>query len=399
LLSALTLARRAATLPGPLHPEAVDAISFDSGFASPGIFPDLTRAAERALTTYRREALQYCLPFGLAALREWIAAYMRDDGVDVDVEDVMIVNGAKNGLDLICRLFAEEGDAVVVTAPMYFTAIPILRSFGLSFIEIPQDREGLDVKQLELRLQQRERDGLPPPKFIYDVTDFHNPTGITMSLDRRQALLRLAGDRSIPIVEDSPYRKLRFEGEAVPSLKALDRNGMVFAVGTFSKLIAPGLRIGWIGADRSMLRRIAQLKSDGGTCPLTQRIVLEFFKDDGLTQQLVRARTAYAAHRDHMVAALRRELPDVAFSAPHGGYYLWLKLPDGIDSGVLAHRAFEMGVSVIPGDAFFASNEPGSARSKGVPKHHLRLAYSYSTEQEIDEGVNRLSKAYHSLLS
>ena len=392
-----TIARRAARLSGPLHPDGGDAISFDSGYAFPGIFPDLTAQAQRALTNYRSESLQYGAPFGLPELREWISRYLQTDGADVSFDEVLVVNGAKRGLELICKLFVEDGDAVVVTAPTYFTAIPILRSFGLTFLEITQDGEGLDIDALARALERRQRQGLKPPKFIYDIPDFHNPTGITMSRRRREALLALASSAGIPIIEDSPYRRLRFEGVAEPSLKALDREGIVFALGTFSKLLAPGLRIGWISAPHAMLARMAQLKSDGGTCPLTQRIVLEFLKDGLLEDHIELARRTYATHRDRMVEALRRELPQAAFVAPHGGYYLWLKFPPGTDTSALAARAYDAGVSVIAGAAFFASDEADSIKGRGLAQGYMRVAYSRATPQEIDEGVKLLATCYRGM--
>lgn len=386
----LMLASRALRLGESSHPEPGNAISLDSGYAFPGIFPDLRTAAERALTTHCGESLQYGRPLGLPPLREWIAGFLKEDGVALAPEEIVIVNGAKNGLDLLCRLFTEEGDAVVVTAPTYFTAIPILRSFGLEFVDVPQDDEGMDVEALSAMLLERNRQGRKQPKFVYDIPDFHNPTGITMSRRRREDLLALASTFEIPVIEDSPYRKLRFEGDAIPSLKALDRNGIVFALGTFSKLLAPGLRIGWIGASKAMVERIARLKSDGGTSPLVQRIVLEFCKDGGMEAHLEGARAAYALHRDVMSAALNELLPDIAFAAPHGGYYLWLRLPEGTDAEELAHRGLEHGVSVIAGAAFYANAER-------APKRFIRLAYSRATPHEIEEGVRRFATAYRSM--
>ncbi len=394
---ATNLARRATRLPGPIHPETGDAISFDSGYAFPEIFPDLTGAAHRALTTYRSESLQYGSPLGMRAMREWIAEYMRGDGVDAGVDNVLVTNGAKQGLDLICRVLTDEGDAVVVTGPTYFTAIPIFRSFGLEFIEIPQDDEGLDVAMLGQRLAQRRAAGKRPPKFIYDVPDFHNPTGITMSQGRRCALLELAAQAGIAVVEDSPYRRLRFEGVSEPSLKSLDRDGIVLALGTFSKLMAPGLRIGWVCGDPDLLTRMARLKSDGGTSPMTQRIIVEFFRDGGLEPHLERARAAYMEHRDDMVAALRRELPEATFTVPHGGYYLWLTFPAGVDTVTLSERAYDAGVSVIAGNAFYAADDPSSAAAHGIPKRHMRLAYSHATPKDIASGVKLLAAVYRSM--
>ena len=170
---------------------------------------------------------------------------MAADGIAASRENVLVTNGAKHAIDLICRVLLDEGDAIVVTRPTYFTAIPIFRSYGVRFIEVGQDHDGLDVAELSRSSRIRDRDGQRAPKFIYNVPDFHNPTGVTMSLERRKALIELASERGIHIIEDSPYRSVRFEGKSLPSLKALDPYDTVFYVGTFSKLMAPGLRVGW----------------------------------------------------------------------------------------------------------------------------------------------------------
>jgi 2-aminoadipate transaminase len=388
-----TVARRAAHLARPAHADGGSAISFDSGYAFPGTLPDLSAAAERALGAYRREALQYGPRFGLPDMREWIATLMCDDGANVVPGDVLVTNGAKHGIELFCRLFTEEGDTIVVSAPTYFTAIPIFRSFGLGFVEVAQDGEGIEVDTLRQQLHERERQGLEPPKFIYNVTDFHNPSGITMSRRRREALVALATERQIPVLEDSPYRKLRFEGQQEPSLKSLDSAGVVFALGTVSKIMAPGLRIGWVAGPRPLIARMGQLKSDGGTCPLTQRVVLEFSKGGGLVPHLRRVTQTYADNRDRMVAAVRRELPDVTLAIPQGGYYLWLHFPAGTDTDALAERAHDAGVSVIGGSAFFAGESVCLLRDQ---RRYMRLAFSHATHVEIDEGVRRLAAAYGS---
>jgi 2-aminoadipate transaminase len=302
-----------------------------------------------------------------------------------------VTNGAKHAIDLICRVLLDEGDAIVVTRPTYFTAIPIFRSFGVRFIEVGQDRDGLDVAELAAVLALREREGQRPPKFIYNVPDFHNPTGVTMSLDRREALIRLASERGIYILEDSPYRKVRFDGASIPSLKALDSSETVFYIGTFSKLMAPGLRVGWALAAPDMIARIIQLKSDGGSCPLTQRIITEFLAAGRLPGHIDRVQTAYRQNRDAMVAALRREMPDASFEIPSGGYYIWLTLPEDVDSDRLARLAIDGGVTVLPGSKFFANPDVPH------PRNHLRIAYSHATPDEVDDGIRRLAAAYRTL--
>ena len=386
------LSRRATPL-APSLPAGAPAsnLAFDSGHAANAVLPDLTAEATRALTVFRAETLQYAPRPGLADLRARIVEQMADDGVGATREQVLVTNGAKHAIDLICRVLLDEGDAIVVTRPTYFTAIPIFRSYGVRFIEVSQDRDGLDVGELSTVLGQRDRDGLAQPKFIYNVPDFHNPTGVTMSLERRKALIALATERGIRIVEDSPYRKVRFEGRSVPSLKALDPDDTVFYVGTFSKLMAPGLRVGWTIASTDMIARMIQLKSDGGSCPLTQRIIAEFLSGGRLTAHIERVQSTYRENRDAMVAALRRDLPEASFEIPEGGYYVWLTLPDDADCDAITRSAVEGGVTVLPGSKFFARNDVPH------PKNHLRVAYSHATPEEIDDGIRRLATAYRTV--
>jgi 2-aminoadipate transaminase len=396
------LARRARELttafPGPHFPSelADTVIAFDSGFAAPELLPDLTAFATHALTTCRRETLQYSPGQGQPELREWLSGYMTEDGCDVRADNLIIVNGAKHGLDLLSRLLLDEGDAIVVTAPTYFSAIPIFRSFGIEFVEVTQDDEGLNVVELEALLAMRKAELLAPPKFIYNVADFHNPSGLTMSEARRAALIALARREKIVVIEDSPYRRVRFEDRAVPLLKALDEDDLVMHVGTFSKLIAPGLRIGWVAADRHTIARLIQLKSDGGTSALLQRIVYEFCRSPTFTTHQARVRETYRTRRDRMVAALRRGLPDARLIVPEGGYYVWLTLPNGIDGDLFAKRAAAVGVNLIPGSKFFADQNarPNGQRAR---LNHVRLSYSFATPDQIDEGVRRLSQMYPSV--
>jgi len=387
-----SLSRRATPLSATLPAGApASNLAFDSGHAANSVLPDLTAEAERALTVFRAETLQYAPRPGLPELRARIVEQMAADGIAATRDQVLVTNGAKHAIDLICRVLLDEGDAIVVTRPTYFTAIPIFRSFGVRFIEVGQDRHGLDVDELAAQLKDREREGLKQPKFIYNVPDFHNPTGVTMSLERRLALIQLASERGIHIVEDSPYRKVRFEGQSIPSLKALDAGDTVFYVGTFSKLMAPGLRVGWTIASADMIARMIQLKSDGGSCPLTQRIIAEFLAGGRLPAHIERVQRTYRENRDAMVAAFQRELPEATFEVPEGGYYVWLTLPGDVDGDLLARSAIDCGVTVLPGSKFFASADVPH------PKNHLRVAYSHATTEEIDDGIRRLATAYRTI--
>lgn len=391
------LARRAARLvPTMPAAEPADLISFGSGHGCPAVFPDLTEAAKSALNTYRPETLQYGPTFGLPEMREWIARHVCENGArDIGPDNVLVVNGAKNGLGLIGRLLLDEGDAVVVTAPTYFTLLPIFRTFGVSFYEVSQDDKGIVVSELEETLARIRDEGKPLPKLIYNVPDYHNPSGVTMSLERREGLVRAADTYGVYVVEDSPYRKVRFEGEQLPIVKAFDTSGTVLVLGTVSKLVAPGMRVGWIVAAEDLIARLGQLKADLGTSPLAQRIILEFVTTgDQYARHTKNVQDIYRAHRDAMVAALRRELPEIRFSVPQGGYYLWLTLPPHIDADKLTARAFQEKVGIIPGSKFYAGKGP---KGLGAPTNNVRLSYSHAEPEEIEEGVKRLARAYRSM--
>lgn len=390
--------RRAAGLPSALPaPESHECISFDSGHAFPGILPDLSLVAQRALGTHRTQMLQYGERPGLREMREWISAYLKSDQAEVAADEVLVVNGAKHGIDLICRLLLDEGDSIVVTAPTYYTALPIFRSFGVEFIEVGQDAEGILVDQIAEAVQWLHRSGRASPKFIYNVPDFHNPTGITMSRRRREALIELAERHGVYVVEDSPYRHLRYEGRTEPSLKSLDRSGVVLHLGTFSKILAPGLRIGWIAGQCDLIGRLLQLKSDGGTSPLVQRLIVDFLAEGRHARHLQLAQETYRRHRDRMLRALERDIPEVTSNVPEGGYYLWLSLPGSANGNELAQRAREFGVTVYPGSKFYAAQSGGYPGNAAPETDHVRLTFSHAGPEEIDEGVSRLASAWASL--
>ena len=388
-MQSLSFARRAIHLSSLMPaPAPSDRISFDSGHAFPGVLPDLTRESEAALTRHRSETLQYAPRAGLPELRDWITNYLALEGIERPADGVLVTNGAKHAIELVCRALLDEGDSVVVTRPTYFSAIPIIRSFGATFLEVGLDQNGLDVGELAELLARLARERRPMPKFIYNVSDFHNPPGVTTSLERRKALIDLAVRYEILIVDDSPYRSVRFEGAPIPPLKSIDPEDCVIHLGTFSKLLAPGLRVGWAAGAPSLLARMAQLKTAAGSCPLTQRVIFDFCAAGRLDEHIARVQETYRAHRDRKVAAFQRELPDITFDVPHGGYYLWLTLAPGVEGDELVQRAGEAGVTIIAGSKFFARGDAGH------PKNLARVAFSHASIDEIDEGVRRLALAY-----
>jgi 2-aminoadipate transaminase len=360
-------------------------IMFGSGDAYPESLPDVSEVAQRAAVKYRTETLQYAPRAGLPELREWIAEHLKGEGIHVAAESILVCNGAKQGIELACKLFLDPGDAIVVTRPTYQSALGVFRGWEAGFVEIGMDADGMLVEELAATLAERARRGLAPPKLVYDIPEFHNPTGVTLSRARRAALVDLARRHGMLILEDDPYRRIRFSGEPVPPIQALDPTGCVIGLGTFAKLVAPGLRVGWVIAHRDIVGRMAAMKADGGTCPFTQRILIEYCRAGRLEPDIGERVMTYRAHRDVMAQAVREHLPQARFDLPQGGYYLWLRLPDDVDSDALAMLAEEQGVQVLPASQFHA--EPG-------PRNYVRLAYSYASPSEIVEGVRRLGRAF-----
>jgi 2-aminoadipate transaminase len=334
--------------------------------------------------------MQYSPTVGLDEMRDFVVEYVALDGVTCRRENVLIVNGAKHGLDLACRVFIEPGDTVIVTGPTYMTALQILRTFEVDWLVVGQDEEGIDVAALGRRLAELARAGKPLPKMLFDVPDFHNPTGITTSAAKRKALIALAEQFDFVIVEDDPYRKVRFEGDPVPPIKSFDDKGRVISLGTVSKILAPGLRIGWVIANEDIVSRMAIQKSDGGTSALTQRIVVEMSRGGHIARHIAEITATLRSHRDAMCSAFSRHLPDAKIRKPEGGYYLWAQLPEDVDSDALAGIGLKHGVKVYSGTLCFPID----------PKpNFLRLCYSFVTPEEIEEGARRLGAAYDELRS
>lgn len=367
-----------------LPPAPTNLISFGSGDAFPPALPDMVGAARQALSEFRSEVLQYAPRLGLPELRRWVADYLRSEDVLVTPQHILITNGAKHGLDLTCKVLLNPGDTVVVTKPTYMTVLPIFREYGARFLEIDQDGEGMRTDQLRDRLKEISAGGGALPTLVYNVPEFHNPTGVTMSQHRRAELIELAEEYSLVIVEDDPYRRIRFEGSPVPPVQSLDRSGRVVGIGTFSKLIAPGLRIGWVACDSALIEKMGVLKSDGGSSALPQRMILEYWRAGYGTPHIAEVVSTYRHHRDIMLEAIAAHLPEAKLTKPQGGYYLWLQLPEPVDTDKLLAIARRRGVEFIPASAFYATTGP---------TNYLRLAYSYATPDAIAVGIQRLRDA------
>lgn len=369
------------------HPPAT--IALGSGLAFPGLLPEAVQEAIAAATVHRSETMQYGPLMGLDELRDEVAEFVGRDGVRTSRDEILITNGAKHGLDLACRVFVEPGDTVIVTAPTYLTAVANLRTHEVQFLSMPQDEEGLVTDLLDRELYAMEKAGRKLPKLLFDIPDFHNPTGITMSLARRKALIELAHRYDFIIVEDDPYRRVRFEGDSVPPIKSLDGSDRVVAIGTVSKILAPGLRVGWAIGPQEIVDRMAAQKSDGGSSPFAQRLVIELIRGNHVTRHVSDLVDTLRVHRDTLVDSLREMMPDSRFRVPSGGYFLWLELPSDVDAEAVSHRGEELGVSTNSGHLSFGS-DPRT--------NFIRLAYSFEGPARIRKGISILSNAYREVL-
>ena len=383
-------AGRATILGSSVYGHTPGAVVLNSGLAYPPLLPDVVREATEAARDHPAETLQYGPLMGLDDLRDRIVRFVAEDGVECRRENVLVTHGAKHGLDLACRVFIEPGDRVVVTRPTYMTALQIMRTHGVNFLDIGQDEDGLDTGELEAKLHRLAANGEAMPKLLFDVPDFHNPTGVTTSAARRRQLVDLAETFGFVILEDDPYRRIRFEGAPVPPVKSFDRYGSVIALGTVSKILAPGLRVGWAIGAREIVDRMAMQKADGGSNPFAQRIVAELMRSNKMSAHIAALSVEMARHRDVMIECLAEHLPEARVRTPEGGYFLWVELPAGTDAEEVARLALKNGAEVSTGRLSFPND---------VPSNHLRLAYSFPEIDEIETGIEGLGRAFRKYMA
>jgi len=366
-----------------------DTVSFAVGSPSREAL-DLVRADDLAATVIRREgasALGYGMTEGEPELRDAIAAQARSRGTPAEVGEVLVSAGALQAIDLACRVFLRPGDLVVAESPGFANALSAFRNHGARVLEAPVDQDGLDVAEAA-RLIRRAN---ARPRMFFVVPNFSNPSGETLSLARREALVALAARYDAVVIEDDPYGLLRYRGEQLPPLASLARENVV-SIGTFSKTFLPGLRVGWVIADPEVISRMTKVKQtmDSSTGTLAQRIVLEFHRRGGADAHVGRLRELYSAKQDRARAALARELAGsgVRWNDPAGGFYFWVRLPARVNARRLLAVALEEGVAFVPGDAFGIERDHSAA---------LRFSVSAPTPDRIDEGVKRLRRAFDRL--
>jgi 2-aminoadipate transaminase len=357
-------------------------ISFAGGMPDSGLFP--TDAFRRVLNDVIREdgaaLLQYYPAGGYPPLRQYLSTYLLRFGLEARPDDIIIVNGSQQGFDLIARTLLDPGDAVAIEDPTYPRALQVFRSFGAQLLAVPWDTSGPRVDAFE-RLLERHA-----PKLFYCQPSAHNPTGLSLTLETARRLLDVAARHQVPVVEDGFDGSLYYgERPAVP-LKALDRDGVVIYIGTFSKILFPGLRLGWLVGPRPVLDRLLAAKqlADLHTSALLQAAVYRFCERKLLDRHVTRVAREYARRRALLLAALRRRMPaEVTWTEPQGGFSLLVTLPPGLDAGALLPAAGERGVAFTPGAAFFVD---------GGGERTLRLSFSSVAAARIDEGVKRLAE-------
>lgn len=359
--------------------ERPEIISFAGGLPAPQGFPVdvINDAFARVLAQNGRSALQYGPTEGYAPLRAWVAEDLKRVGADVSPDEILIVSGSQQALDMLGKLFIDPGSKVLVEAPSYLGALQSFSLFEPTYVAVPTDEGGLIPEGLTAESAAGAR-------FIYALPNFQNPTGLTLSLERRRALAERCAALQIPIIEDDPYGELRYAGEALPGLLGIGREvgATVIRLGTFSKVLAPGLRLGYIAAPRHIIAKLVQIKqaTDLHTATLTQMAVYETIKGGFLTQHLPMVRELYKQQCGYMLDAMAEHFPSTAsWTRPEGGMFIWVTLPEHIDGTKLLARAIERNVAFVPGEPFYAG--------AGGKSNTLRLSFVTVPEEKIRSGI------------
>jgi 2-aminoadipate transaminase len=365
-----------------------EVISLAGGLPDTSTFPAGTFAAQmtRIAQESAAEALQYGPTEGFAETVDCILEVMGAEGMLPDPDDVIVTTGGQQAIDLICKTLIDPGDVVICEAPTYPGAVPVFCSYQAETIQIECDEDGMRIEELEEVLARLDGEGRRP-KFVYSVPNFQNPAGVTLSLQRRRRLVELARRRELLVVEDNPYGLLRFGGEQLPPLYQLDGGDFVIYVSTFSKILSPGIRLGWAVAPPPVMEKIVLGKqaSDLCTSTLTQYFVREYFAEGNWREYVDSLAEIYRGRRDTMVGALREHFPmQATWTEPEGGLFIWATLPGYIDTGDLLAKALREDVAFVPGQAAYVD------QSKG--RSSMRLNFSGVSDEEIREGVRRIGK-------
>lgn len=360
-------------------------ISFGGGYPDASLFPleQLNDVYQRAITKVGRDALQYTVSNGIPRLREQIAQRMNAEGIECTADEVLVLQGGQQGLDLVSKMVVDRGDIIITESPTFLGALIAFNPYEPKYIGVEMDDDGMKMDELERVLEQN-----PEAKLLYTVPDFQNPSGVTMSLERRKRLIELANKYDLIVLEDSPYRELRFSGEAVPPLKSMDTEGRVIFLGSFSKILAPGLRLGWAVASSKLIQQLGLLKLAADTqCSTLNMTAVSLYLDTyDIDAHIASIREAYRAKRDLMLKMIRREFPaSIRFTDPSGGMFTWLTFPEGFDAGTfMRQKAVPEGkVAYVPGAPFFPVNPRAN---------HARVSYSTQSDAGIIKGIETLGR-------
>ena len=361
-------------------------ISFAPGQPSPEMFPveSLRRAADEAIATHGAAAFQYIATRGLAPLVDAVVAYTADKGIDATAARTLIAEGSQQALDLLTRVLVDPGDVVLVELPTYIGALSSFRAARARLVGVRMDDEGIDLEHLRARHHALVADGARV-KFLYAMPSFQNPAGVSYSVERRHALLALADELDLLVVEDDPYGELWFGDAPRPPLAALDGRRVIY-VGTFSKILVPGLRTGFIVGPEPLLAKLEIAKQAANLCgsSLDQRIVLACLVNGVVAEQRARIRPFYRTRRDALLAALAQTMPPgVTWTRPDGGLFLWLVLPASLDADALLPAAVDAGVAYVPGRSFYVDE---------VRPNTMRLTFATVDEGQLAEGASRLGR-------
>lgn len=361
-----------------------DVISLAGGLPFIGGIPatDVSSVMHEVLKYGFSEALQYGTTEGHEGLKHRLVEVMAEEGIRAEPEHVLVTTGSQQALDLLARVFLDPGDVVITEGPTYVGALSAFRPTGARFVTVPLDDSGMRTDLLEAEL---ERPGAAPPKFIYVVPTFQNPGGVTMSPARREHLLGVAGRHDLLVIEDNPYGLLRFEGEPTRPLAARDAKHVVY-LGTLSKIVSPGIRVGWVYAQPPIIDRLIKLKQGADLCSsaLNQMFAEEYISRGLWKKNIEALKPVYRSRKEAMLRALDEHFPEGAsWTNPGGGLFVWATLPEFLDSAKMLPLAIESKVAYVPGSAFYPD---------GSGAHHMRLNFSFSDEEKIAEGVKRLGK-------
>lgn len=362
-------------------------ISLAGGMPDPATFPteELSEVVKQILAKNSARALQYSSTEGLPELREFLLNWLVEDNKKAELDNIMITSGSQQGLDLVSKVLLDPGNIVIVELPSYLAALNAFRSYGGEMVGIPMDDEGMQIEILEETLAQLKTEG-KRVKFIYTISNFQNPTGVTMSLPRRKRILEIARKFKVFILEDNPYEKLRFEGEQLPSIYSLDNEGYVISLGTFSKILCPGLRLAWVLGDKEIIGKLVIMKQATDLCTaiLNQLIAYEFCRQNDIDKNIESNVQIYRKKRDAMLEALNKYFPtEASWTKPEGGFFVFATLPEFIDTDEMFLEAIEEKVAYVSGSPFFAD---------GKGQNTMRLSFCYPSEKDIEEGIKRLGQ-------